>query len=220
MRAALCVALSGLSVFLVGCNSNPPATDATTAGPDQVSLRILLDVQEPFKSTGVLSSASQNRVFSVGYGKYGISCEDTAFTEGVTPIGKFRVNAILSDSKFEMDPALVEKSGKSRAYLEQNLFKNMSSIDFKGDGVSREYGDGYISLAPVSSTPQPFEFNEYAGKFRWYSFAIHGTNNEERVGQKITGGCLNVPSKDLEILLGAVQLGDVVEITANGPCDP
>ncbi len=220
MRAAPCLALIGLPVLLVGCSINPPAKDASTSSPTQTTLKILLDVQEPFKSTGVLKSASQNRVFSVGYGKYGISCEDTTFMEGVTPIGKFRVNAILSDSKFEMEPALVEKSGKSRTYLEQNLFKNMNAIDFKGDGISREYGDGYISLAPVNSIPQPFEFNEYAGKFRWYSFAIHGTNNEDRVGQKITGGCLNVPSEDLNILLDTVELGDVVEITANGPCDP
>ena len=117
-----------------------------------------------------------------------------------------------------MDEKLIEASGKSEDYLRKNLFNNMNSIDFKGDGETKEYGRGYISLAPVSSTPQPFAFNQYAGTFRWYSFAIHGTNNESRVGQKVTGGCLNVGSKDLETLLDTLELGDEVNITANGPC--
>ena len=219
MRVVLCFALVGLQALLTGCHSGRPDADTSNSKTTPTTLKILIDVQEPFKSTGVLNSASQNRAFTVGYGKYGISCENTAFTEGMTPIGKFRVNAIMGENRFEMEPSLVEKSGKTMDYLKENLFDNMSAIDFKGDGRTMEYGKGYISLAPLSSTVQPFEFNEYAGKFRWYSFAIHGTNDEKRVGQQITGGCLNVAASDLDILLETVQLGDVVEVTANGPCD-
>ena len=78
----------------------------------------------------------------------------------VDSLGRFRVNAILSDSDFAMEEDLVERSGKSEAELKDSLFRNMSAIDFKGDGQSGEYGSGYISLAPVpprinrfSSTP-------------------------------------------------------------------
>ena len=183
-------------------------------------MRITLDVEEPAKSMGVLQTPSSNHAFNVGYGKYGIACEGATFTEGVTPVGRFRVNAILSEDNFAMDPELIETSGKSEEYLKTNLFSNMNSIDFKGDGETGEYGIGYISLAPVPETPQPFEFNEYAGTFRWYSFAIHGTNNDIRVGRKVTGGCLNAKASDLDVLLNSVEVGDVVEITANGPCQP
>jgi hypothetical protein len=82
-----------------------------------------------------------------------------------------------------MDPSLVTKSGKSEVELRQNLFRDMNAIDFKGDGETGEYGAGYISLAPVENTDQPFRFNTYDGKFRWYSFAIHGTNDDSRVGK-------------------------------------
>ena len=219
MRAALCLALSGIPLYLLtGCNSTLPSEEASGSKSTPTSVNILIDVKNPSKSSGILTSSSQNRAFAVGYGKYGIACAKSTFTEGVTPLGTFRVNAILSENQFEMEPGLISQSGKSKSYLEENLFKNMSAIDFKGDGETNEYGEGYISLAPVDSTPQPFEFNEYSGKLRWYSFAIHGTNDENRVGKKITGGCLNVASEDLNVLLETVQLGDIVEITANGPC--
>ena len=62
--------------------------------------------------------------------------------------------------------------------------------------------------------------NVYDGKFRWYSFAIHGSNNEARIGEKVTGGCLNVKAPILKTLLNTVQLGDEVIVNANGPCTP
>ena len=77
---------------------------------------------------------------------------------------------------------------------------------------------GYISLAPVENTDQPFRLNTYYGKFRWYSFAIHGTNNDSRVGKAVTGGCINVNQSTLKILLNTVQLGDEVVISSDFPC--
>jgi hypothetical protein len=53
----------------------------------------------------------------------------------------------------------------------------------------------------VDSVKQPFAFNTYDGKFRWYSFAIHGSNNDKRIGQKVTGGCVNVAEPVLKTLL-------------------
>ena len=77
-----------------------------------------------------------------------------------------------------------------------------------------------MSLAPLNSVKQPFAFNTYDGKFRWYSFAIHGSNNDARVWKKVTGGCLNVVEPVLKTLLSSVKIGDEVVITANGPCTP
>ena len=99
------------------------------------------------------------------------------------------------------------------------MFRDMSSIDFKGDGRTAEYGIGYISLEPVPATPQPFSFNTYDGRFRWYSFAIHGTNDESRIGQPLTGGCINVERNTLEVLLDRAQLGDEILIQSDGPCE-
>ena len=119
-----------------------------------------------------------------------------------------------------MDPKLIAQSGKSKAELEETLFKNMNSIDFKGDGEVAEYGIGYISLEPIDSVKQPFAFNTYDGTFRWYSFAIHGSNNEKRIGEQVTGGCLNVSEPTLKAMLASVQLGDEVEVKTDGPCTP
>jgi len=220
MRRVLLAVVIGAAATLSGCQGSSITSSQPSPNQEEGApvLRITLDVESPAKSMGVLATSSNDHAFNVGYGKSGIACAGSTFSEGVTPIGRFRVNAILSQDTFVMDPELVQRSGKSEEYLKQNLFKNMNSIDFKGDGETGEYGIGYISLAPVPETPQPFEFNEYADTFRWYSFAIHGTNNDGRVGQKVTGGCLNVKADDLKVLLDSVALGDEVEISANGPC--
>jgi lipoprotein-anchoring transpeptidase ErfK/SrfK len=56
--------------------------------------------------------------------------------------------------------------------------------------------------------------------FRWYSFAIHGTNDPSRVGQSVTGGCINVNGKAMDDLLDTVKLGDEVVIASESPCTP
>ena len=208
------------SMALAGCavlqKPATPPENAAQPGP----IRIQLDGADPSASVGVLTSAGEPLRFQVGHGRYGIACAGSTFEEGMTPIGTFRVNAILSDDRFAMDPELVKRSGKSEAELRENLFRNMSAIDFSGDGENAEYGIGYISLEPLNSVEQPFRFNTYDGKFRWYSFAIHGSNNDKRVGQQVTGGCLNVTEPVLKTLLASVQLGDEVVVQANGPCTP
>jgi len=168
----------------------------------------------------VLRRGKERSVFKVGYGRLGVTCPGTRFEEGYTPLGRFRVNAILSKQQFQMEPALIAQSGQSEAQLRSTLFKNMNSIDFSGDVVAGEYGLGYVSLAPINSVKQPFAFNRYDGTFRWYSFALHGSNDDQRIGQKVTGGCINLAQPALQTLLKSVKLGDEVLISANGPCTP
>ncbi|MEB3235709.1 MAG: L,D-transpeptidase, partial [Cyanobacteriota bacterium] len=179
-----------------------------------------LDLNTPSKSFGVLPRGDDRMLFKVGYGRHGVTCAGSRFEEGYTPLGRFKVNAILSKDRFAMTPALLAQSGKSEAELKTILFRNMNAIDFNGDGEKGEYGIGYISLEPIDSVKQPFAFNTYDGQYRWYSFAIHGSNDDKRIGQRVTGGCVNVAAPALRSLLAAVQLGDVVEIRANGPCTP
>jgi lipoprotein-anchoring transpeptidase ErfK/SrfK len=218
MRSQASLALMGVALLLTGCGASKAPSQAASAlsGP----IRISLDLKDPAKSTAVLPLGQERRVFKVGYGRHGVTCSGSRFEEGYTPLGRFRVNAILSKDQFVMDPKLIAQSGRSEAELKTSLFKSMNAIDFSGDGETGEYGIGYISLAPIDSVKQPFAFNTYDGKFRWYSFAIHGSNNDKRIGQKVTGGCVNVAEPALKTLLSSVKLGDEVVITANGPCTP
>ena len=218
MHLVRSLALAGLLLSLVGCRSNNslPQQNPQVRAP----IRIQLDGSNPAASEGVLDRAEGPLRFTVGHGRHGIACEGTTFEEGITPLGTFQVNAILSNDRFEMDPALVEQSGKSEEELRESLFTNMNSIDFKGDGETGEYGIGYISLAPVPATEQPFRFNTYDGVFRWYSFAIHGTNDESRIGKAVTGGCINAGKFTMGVLLETMELGDEVVISSDSPCLP
>ena len=210
--------MAGVLVGLVGCRSD---TSTFLQDPQiREPIRIQLNGSNPAASEGVLDRAEGPLRFTVGHGRHGIGCEGTTFEEGVTPLGTFQVNAILSNDRFEMDPSLVEQSGKTEEELRETLFTNMNSIDFKGDGETGEYGIGYISLAPVPATDQPFRFNTYDGVFRWYSFAIHGTNDETRIGKAVTGGCINTGQLTMGVLLDTVELGDEVVISSDSPCLP
>ena len=205
------------ALMLSGCMQQTQTTKVSSQ--EEGSIEINLNQVVPQESKGKTQRDGKTMVFEVGHGKNGVGCVGSTFEEGVTPLGTFKVNAIMSKDRFEMDENLIQKSGKTESYLAKNLFNNMNSIDFKGDGEVGEYGSGYISLTPVPSTPQPFKFNEYDGIYRWYSFAIHGTNDETRIGQRVTGGCINMNNRDLNQLIKTINLGDEVLITSNQPCN-
>ena len=214
------LAAVGLLALLNGCAGVDPSEGQGGGAADRPLLTIQLDGDDPTASFGLLQRPEEPLRFSVGHGRNGIACAGTRFQDGVTPLGRFRVNAVLSEGRFEMDPELVERSGKTEAELRSTLFSNMNSIDFKGDGETGEYGTGYISLEPVPPSDQPFEFNSYDGTFRWYSFAIHGSNDQNRIGQAVTGGCINAGRFTMDVLVERLKLGDQVEIASNTPCLP
>ncbi len=172
-------------------------------------ISIVLNVADPGKSVLELS----DKQFPVGLGKRGTTPAGQSFQPGYSLLGEFRINAILSKTRFEMDPQLIRQSGKTEDWLRENLFSNMSSIDFDNDGKGGEYGEAFLGLEPLNSTArQPFHFGEYKGVYRWYSYAIHGTQNEERIGKCITGGCVNLGQEHLHQLLQSVKLGQTVTI--------
>ena len=217
MRLAQMLMVTTSALMLSGCMHQQQTTKASSQA--EGSIEIELNQVSPQQSKGKAKSDGKEMVFEVGYGKNGVGCIGSTFEEGITPLGTFKVNAIMSKDRFEMDEGLIKKSGRTKDYLAKNLFNNMNSIDFKGDGEIGEYGSGYISLTPVPSSPQPFNFNEYDGTYRWYSFAIHGTNDETRIGQRITGGCINMNNRDINQLIKTVNLGDEVLVTSNKPCN-
>ena len=214
------LAAVALLTLLNACGAVDPPDTQLGGSADGPVLTIQLDGDDPAASFGLLQRPEEPLRFSVGQGRNGIACAGTRFQEGVTPLGRFRVNAILSEGRFEMDPELVERSGQTEAELRSTLFSNMNSIDFKGDGKTGEYGTGYISLEPVPMTEQPFAFNTYDGTFRWYSFAIHGSNDQSRIGQAVTGGCINAGRFTMEVLLDQLNLGDQVDIASDSTCLP
>ena len=217
MRLAQMLMVTSSALMLSGCMQQPKTTKVTSQAEGPI--KIELNQVSPQESKGRAESEGNEMVFEVGYGKNGVGCIGSTFEEGVTPLGTFKVNAIMSQDRFEMDETLIQQSGKTKSYLSENLFNNMNSIDFKGDGETGEYGSGYISLTPVPSTPQPFNFNEYNGIYRWYSFAIHGTNDETRIGKRVTGGCINMQNKDIKKLIKSINLGDEVVVISNQPCN-
>ena len=215
-RIALLIALV---LMVISCGSRPEAERPEPVPTGIAGLTIELDADHPSKSEGVLPDANGELRFSVGSGREGLACAGSWFQDGWTPLGRFRVNGILSEDRFEMDPHLIAASGRTEQELRSNLFRDMSSIDSQGDGRSAEYGIGYISLEPVPAMPQPFSFNIHDGMFRWYSFAIHGTNDESRISKTLTGGCINVDRNTLKVLLKRAQLGDEILIQTDGPCE-
>ena len=217
MRVAQMLMVTSSALMLSGCMQQPNTTMVSSQGEKPIEIE--LNQHIPQESQGRAPNEGKGMVFEVGYGKNGVGCIGSTFEEGVTPLGTFKVNAIMSKDRFEMDESLVQQSGKTKSYLSENLFNNMNSIDFKGDGETGEYGSGYISLTPVPSTPQPFSFNKYDGKYRWYSFAIHGTNDETRIGKPVTGGCINMKNKELNKLIKNINLGDEVVVTSKQPCN-
>jgi hypothetical protein len=132
MRRLSTVALVGVCLALVGCGVSKEST--TELPPVWEPIRIELDLNDPSRSFGVLTRGEERTVFKVGFGRNGITCAGTRFEEGYTPLGRFRVNAILSNDQFVMEPALIAQSGKTEDELSTTLFRNMNAIDFNGDG--------------------------------------------------------------------------------------
>ena len=119
MRAAQMLMVTSSALMLSGCMQQPKTTKVTsqTEGP----IKIELNQVSPQESKGRAESEGNEMVFEVGYGKNGVGCIGSTFEEGVTPLGTFKVNAIMSQDRFEMDETLIQQSGKAKSYLSMKL---------------------------------------------------------------------------------------------------
>ena len=103
---ALALGLSGCGLFQ-GQDPENKVLDQTDA------IRIVLDANQPDLSNGLIYDPKAPLHFKVGFCSHGIACAGSTFQEGITPLGTFKVNAILSTTTFAMDPSLITKSGNS-----------------------------------------------------------------------------------------------------------
>ena len=115
------LALVVMALGLSGCGLFQGQDPKNKALDQADSIRIVLNTDQPDLSKGVLYDAKAPLHFNVGFGRHGIACAGSTFQEGVTLLGTFKVNAILSTTSFEMDPSFVTKSGKSEAELRQKF---------------------------------------------------------------------------------------------------
>ena len=89
----------------------------------------------------------------------------------------------------------------------------MNSIDFKGDGEVGEYGDGYTvwnQFQQRSTLP----FQRLCRHIGTASQFMEQTTISVSA-KKVTGGCLNVSKKDIQVLMKSIKLGDEVVIGAS-----
>ena len=124
MRVAQMLMITTSALMLSGCMQQPKNTE--NASQAERPITINLNQVSPENSTGKADSEGNEIAFEVGYGKNGVGCSGSTFEEGVTPLGTFKVNAIMSKDRFEMDEGLIKKSGKTKSYLSENLFNNMN----------------------------------------------------------------------------------------------
>lgn len=218
------------SLALVALN---PARAAEA--PSTESASIVIKVNRTTKRLSVEKSDGTMVLSApVGIGKGGV-VKKVSMEDLVTPTGHFVVNLVLAN-----EPAVCKASEslKSRyrskpqylKFLESpeglvRLFKNMSSLDFDGDGKDdTAYGGAYIGLALDQAFAPNARFNpsrivgtgarSYQGKVSWYSIALHGTPNETfAIGNATSGGCVHLQASALQRLLKLVSIGTPVEIS-------
>ena len=93
--------LAALTMTVTSCAGSGSAPSAQ--GDSAEMIRIQLDGADPAASSGEGLNGVGPKRFQVGFGRNGIACAGTRFEEGWTPLGTFRVNAILGNVQGECD---------------------------------------------------------------------------------------------------------------------
>jgi hypothetical protein len=157
---------------------------------------------------------------AIGIGRGGLA-DKTSMSDFITPTGTFTVDLVLhaAGTHNAVAPMTVaEEFSPLLADLEQ-LFANMSSLDFDGDGSpDSAYGDAYIGLHSDSAVTGPKMRRHSGGTPYWYSIALHGTV-PENLGEANSGGCVHVDGSLLDRLIRdeVLALGSTVTISDAPP---
>ncbi len=159
----------------------------------------------------------------IGIGRGGLK-EKKDMADLITPTGEMTVDLILyrkpEYNRIARDNVdTFSKNAEFRYFVTNQqglaqLFNNMSSLDFDGNGSpDRAYGNGYIGLTSSTTITGP-KMSKFQGTPYWFSIAIHGTPFLENIGQANSGGCVHIDSKSLQQLIenGWVKLGTKVKI--------
>ena len=100
-------------------------------------------------------------------------------------------------------------SGKNDEDTPEGLFTIITK--FKDPEYSRKRIPGKDERNPLGSRWMGFDARETNGRI----YGIHGTNQEESIGKKVSGGCIRMKKIDVEALYESVPLGTKVYIYNN-----
>ena len=100
-------------------------------------------------------------------------------------------------------------SGKKDEDTPEGLFTIITK--FKDPEYSRKKIPGKDARNPLGSRWIGFDARKTNGRL----YGIHGTNQEETIGKKISGGCIRMKNQEVEALYDSVPLGTKVYIYNN-----
>lgn len=220
--------LDRLMLWLLACA--PPAPEAPPPAPEAPAAPTLtpprVHVDRAARTVTVVDRQGHVTVEPIGIGSGGLA-EKRSMADRVTPTGTFTVDLVLhaagthdavapeAVARFAGDPelaALLTPDGLPR------LFRNMSGLDFDGDGAAGEYGPAYIGLHAADVVTGP-KLDRWRGVPRWFSIALHGTPDPTDLGGATSGGCVHLSDPLLARLIEEELLvvGSTVTITDGPP---
>ena len=204
---------AGLVVLLLAC-SEPAPQPVRVAEPLPLA-PLQVHVDRAGRTLFLHRGAEVERSAPVGIGRGGL-LDKSSMSDLVTPTGIFTVDLVLHEGG-ELN-AVAEPERLGELSLDQ-LWRNMSGIDFDGDGQpDRAYGGVYVGLNGEGTGPKMRQHSR-SGTAYWYSIALHATPLPENLGAANSGGCVHVDEQLLLSLVedGTLGLGSTVVIADGGP---
>ena len=100
-------------------------------------------------------------------------------------------------------------SGKKEEDTPEGLFTIITK--FKDPEYSRKRIPGKDARNPLGSRWMGIDARKTIGR----TYGIHGTNQEESIGRRVSGGCIRMKNEEVELLFESVPLGTKVYIYNN-----
>jgi hypothetical protein len=199
-------------------------TTMTTTVMAAPSVANILHIDRKHRKIYVLNGSKVIYKSECGVGRGGLKIKKK-MSDFITPTGEFVVDLILyvkpQFNTISMLNFNKYKSSKNYSSLASppdglsRLFQNMNNIDFDKNGkADQAYGLGYIGLNSNRAVTGP-KMRMYGSVPYWFSIALHGTPNNDNVGQANSGGCIHLSEKDITYLVEnrIVKIGTQVIIS-------